>query len=181
MQDNLWQAVLGEIELSVSRASFVTWFKNTRLLRYKDEVLVIGVPNVFIKQQLESKYSQLVIDTLGNNGVKPDRVEYKIHSMIKVSSRKNDDDVVILSSQRGHESLPRQTGPNTYLPARIKRALYFRKLYSRIRQRACLRRLPGHSPGTRYKIQSFVCIRRGWYRKNPSCSSRGECTSKQQS
>ena len=48
--DRLWQAVLGEIELSVSRGNYVTWFKNTRLLRHKDDVLTIGVPNVFIKQ-----------------------------------------------------------------------------------------------------------------------------------
>ena len=60
MQDNLWQAVLGEIEVSVSRASYITWFKNTRLLKYKDEALTIGVPNVFIKQQLEGKYNQLI-------------------------------------------------------------------------------------------------------------------------
>lgn len=80
MQDSLWQAVLGEIEVSVSRASFVTWFKNTRLLRYKDEVLIIGVPNVFIKQQLESKYNHLVTETLSKNGVSPKKVEYKIDS-----------------------------------------------------------------------------------------------------
>ena len=69
MQDSLWQAVLGEIELTVSRASFVTWFKNTHLLRYKDDTLVVGVPNVFIKQQLERKYNQLVVVTLAKNGV----------------------------------------------------------------------------------------------------------------
>ncbi len=80
MQDNLWQAVLGEIELSVSHASFITWFKNTKLLKQKDNVLVVGVPNVFIKQQLERKYNQLIVDVLAKNGVKPEKVEYKIHS-----------------------------------------------------------------------------------------------------
>lgn len=80
MQDNLWQAVLGEIELSISHASFITWFKNTKLLKQKDSVLVVGVPNVFIKQQLERKYNQLIVDILEKNGVKPEKVEYKIHS-----------------------------------------------------------------------------------------------------
>jgi chromosomal replication initiator protein len=112
MQDSLWQAVLGEIELSVSRASFVTWFKNTRLIRYKDDVLIVGVPNVFIKQQLESKYNQLVIDTLSKNGVNPERVEYKIHSVIKPSSRKHEEDTVILSNRNSNESVPRHTGPS---------------------------------------------------------------------
>ncbi|MBX4197539.1 chromosomal replication initiator protein DnaA, partial [Candidatus Saccharibacteria bacterium] len=48
----LWQAVLGEIELSVSRGNFVTWFKNTELVRNKDDVVVVGVPNIFVKNQL---------------------------------------------------------------------------------------------------------------------------------
>ncbi|HUD06377.1 MAG TPA: chromosomal replication initiator protein DnaA [Candidatus Saccharimonadales bacterium] len=91
MQDGLWQAVLGEIELSISRASYLTWFKNTRLLRQKDNVLVVGVPNVFIKHQLESKYSQLVVDVLSKNGVNPEKVEYKIHSFTPIPDNEVDD------------------------------------------------------------------------------------------
>src|SRR5690554_4519486 len=80
MQDHVWQAVLGEIEVSVSRASYVTWFKNTRMLRYENGVLTIGVPNIFIKQQLERKFNQLIADALKHNGVEPKSIEYKIHS-----------------------------------------------------------------------------------------------------
>ncbi len=80
MHDSLWQAVLGEIELSVSRASFVTWFKNTQLLRFKDNVLTIGVPNVFIKQQLERKFNDLIKGVLSKNGVEPERIDFKIHA-----------------------------------------------------------------------------------------------------
>lgn len=78
MQDALWQAVLGEIELTVSRGSYVTWFKNTRLLRKQNDLFIIGVPNVFIKQQLERKYNALIADTLKKNGVSPSTIEYKI-------------------------------------------------------------------------------------------------------
>jgi len=77
---SLWQAVLGEIELSVSRGNFVTWFKNTVLLREDDERIVVGVPNIFIKQQLERKYNDLVMETLRKNGANAQTVEYKIHS-----------------------------------------------------------------------------------------------------
>src|ERR1700753_2034117 len=48
-QDKLWQAVLGDIEISLSRGNYLTWFKNTQLIRQDDAKLVIGVPNVFIK------------------------------------------------------------------------------------------------------------------------------------
>ena len=62
-QDSLWQAVLGEIELSISRGNFMTWFKNTAILRHDSEKIIIAVPNIFIKQQLERKYDQLVRET----------------------------------------------------------------------------------------------------------------------
>lgn len=78
MNNGVWQAVLGEIELSVSRGNFVTWFKNTQLVQQSDELVVIGVPNVFIKQQLERKYNELVSETLKKNGVEPEQIEYKI-------------------------------------------------------------------------------------------------------
>jgi chromosomal replication initiator protein len=102
MQDNLWQAVLGEIELSVSHASFITWFKNTQLLRQKDSVLVVGVPNVFIKQQLERKYNQLVVDILAKNGVKPEKIEYKIHSftpIVDFDDKEIDEPVLVVASE----------------------------------------------------------------------------------
>lgn len=80
---NLWQAVLGEIELSLSRGNFVTWFKSTQLLQHSDEAAVIGVANIFIKQQLERKYNDLILETLAKNGLKPAKLEYKIISVSK--------------------------------------------------------------------------------------------------
>jgi chromosomal replication initiator protein len=115
MQDSLWQAVLGEIELSVSRASFVTWFKNTRLIRHKDNILVVGVPNVFIKQQLERKYNQLITDTLAKNGVMPEHIEYKIHTSITLP-KKVDDEAVILkpTPDSGNMSRPATSSTLTH-------------------------------------------------------------------
>lgn len=79
-QGSLWQAVLGEIEVSVSRGNFVTWFKNTTLVSQDDDTVVIGVPNVFIKQQLERKYGDLIVETLHKNGISPQTISYKIQS-----------------------------------------------------------------------------------------------------
>lgn len=98
MQDNaLWQAVLGEIELSVSRGSFVTWFKNTRLLKNKDGLVVVGVPNIFIKNQLERKFNTLVSEVLAKNGVHPERIEYRIHAGAPTTTRHDtEDDIPLL-------------------------------------------------------------------------------------
>lgn len=95
--DHLWQAVLGEIELSVSRGNYVTWFKNTRLLRNKDGVLTVGVPNVFVKQQLEKKYNDLVTSVLAKNQVVPERIDYKIHSDPTASRQRDEDEPLRLN------------------------------------------------------------------------------------
>ncbi len=107
MQDGLWQAVLGEIELTVSRGHYVTWFKNTRLLRHKDNILVIGVQNVFVKQQMERRFSKLITDILEKNGVQPERIEFKIDSGI-VSTKKDQDEPVVLKNP---ESKPVKAQP----------------------------------------------------------------------
>jgi chromosomal replication initiator protein len=114
MQDSLWQSVLGEIELSISRASFVTWFKNTRLLRHKDNILVIGVPNVFIKQQLERRYNDLITETLAKNGVTPEKVEYKIYSSISLPKKHEEDAPVLHTETVTTTSRPATTSTLTH-------------------------------------------------------------------
>lgn len=80
-QDSLWQAILGEIELSVSRGNFITWFKHSRLLKQSDDTIVVGVSNIFIKQQLEGKYSELLLETLSKHGVSAKHITCKISSL----------------------------------------------------------------------------------------------------
>lgn len=98
---SLWQAVLGEIELSISQGNFVTWFKNTRLLKIKDGSVVVGAPNVFIKQQLERKFNDLIEQTLKNNDITFEKIEYKI---LPASSlhRKIEDEPIILQGEKAY-------------------------------------------------------------------------------
>lgn len=74
----LWQTALGEIELVVSKGNFFTWFNGTRLLKVDDSVVVIGAPNVFITGQLERKFDSLIRQTLENQGISPEKIEYKV-------------------------------------------------------------------------------------------------------
>ena len=96
MNSPLWQAVLGEIELSVSRGNYITWFKNTQLVQQSDELVIIGVPNIFIKQQLEKKFNNVFVDILKKNGVTPEKIEYKIVAM---ETRRQEEET-ILAPQR---------------------------------------------------------------------------------
>ncbi len=62
----LWQAALGEIELSISKANFITWFKNTAILSIKNGRVTLGVPNGFAKEWLENKYNIYILRALKN-------------------------------------------------------------------------------------------------------------------
>jgi len=64
--EQLWQAVLGEIELSLSKANFTTWFKNTFISSCQDSKVVICVPNTFTKAWLEKKYHKEITNALKN-------------------------------------------------------------------------------------------------------------------
>ncbi len=57
-KDQIWQSALGEIELSLSRANFTTWFKNTFISSLENDRIIICVPSTFTKAWLEKKYQK---------------------------------------------------------------------------------------------------------------------------
>lgn len=97
MYEGIWKAVLAEIEVSVSRASFITWFRNTSLIKNSDDSVTITVPNIFAKQQLEVKYAQTIEDLLEKNGLKPASIRYVISS--SVDHTKKDETVAVGASK----------------------------------------------------------------------------------
>jgi len=64
--EQVWQAVLGEIEVSLSRANFITWFKDTFISSFENERVVVCVPNAFVKKWLEEKYHKNILSALEN-------------------------------------------------------------------------------------------------------------------
>jgi chromosomal replication initiator protein len=85
MHHALWQSVLGEIELTVSHATFTTWFKNTELLDNSDDGVVISVPNIFAKKQFEVKFNDQVKSVLSKNGISPKQIIYTISTTNRAS------------------------------------------------------------------------------------------------
>jgi len=62
----MWQAALGELELTLSKANFTTWFKNTFISTAETHRIVISVPNTFTKAWLEKKYHEAIVRALRN-------------------------------------------------------------------------------------------------------------------
>jgi chromosomal replication initiator protein len=63
----LWETVLGEIELNVSKANFTMWFKDTYIAKIDDGVVYLSVPNVFVKDWLINKFHKFILKCLRNN------------------------------------------------------------------------------------------------------------------
>lgn len=79
----IWQAVLAEFELKVSKANFSTWFKNTGISTFDDAGdVVVCVPNTFIKSWLEKKYHTDIIKLLERiTGHRVKKVAYKVENI----------------------------------------------------------------------------------------------------
>lgn len=56
----LWQDTLAKLETELSKPSFETWLSSTCLLDIEGSTLIIGVPNEFAKDWLESRYAPLI-------------------------------------------------------------------------------------------------------------------------
>ena len=66
MQDNnqLWKIILNEIETEVSKANFLTLFKNTSLLSFEDNVATISAPSTMVIDLLQKRFYQVIKKSL---------------------------------------------------------------------------------------------------------------------
>ncbi|MES2953256.1 MAG: chromosomal replication initiator protein DnaA [Patescibacteria group bacterium] len=74
----LWQKTLSEVELSVSKANFNTWFKNTSIAKEEDEIIFVGVPNAFVRDWLSAKHHKTILEILRTNASNVRGVEFVI-------------------------------------------------------------------------------------------------------
>jgi len=86
--DKIWQAVLGEMELTVGKANFSTWFSNTSILSLENDKVIIRVPNGFSKKWLEEKYNKQILNSLKNFCTSVKEINYLI-SENKQTSKSN--------------------------------------------------------------------------------------------
>lgn len=84
----IWQAVLAELELTISKANFNTWFKNTGVISLQEGQAVICVPSSFAQSWIQGKYHKAIVQSLERVTEKPvRRVEYRIDNIKNLSTR----------------------------------------------------------------------------------------------
>ncbi len=77
-KDELWQALLAQIQFNISKANFATWFKNTGVFSKKEGEVIISVPNNFSKEWLENKYNKTIFKILHNLDEEIKEVKYAV-------------------------------------------------------------------------------------------------------
>lgn len=77
-QKTLWENVMVDIEDVVSKATFVTWFKNTFIVKQEEGTIFLSVPNTFVKDWLANKYHKTILEALRNKASDIRALEYVI-------------------------------------------------------------------------------------------------------
>lgn len=84
----IWQAVLGEFELKISKANFTTWFRNTGIAEFTNGHVTICVPNTFTKSWLEKKYNSDIVKSLERITGKPvKKIEYGVENIKNIQEQ----------------------------------------------------------------------------------------------
>jgi chromosomal replication initiator protein len=64
LPETAWKATLGELELQMTKATFNTWLKDTRLLACDGAEYVVGVKNDYARDWLENRLQSAILRTL---------------------------------------------------------------------------------------------------------------------
>ncbi len=60
----VWEAVLGDLQMRVTRPSYETWLRDTEGLSHSEGDFVIGAPNTFVAEMLEQRMYSLICQAL---------------------------------------------------------------------------------------------------------------------
>jgi DNA-binding Lrp family transcriptional regulator len=74
----LWERVLGELQLELTRATFDTWLRPTRAVGREEGVLVVQVASVYAREWLESRLQGMVERALERVAGEPLRVRFVV-------------------------------------------------------------------------------------------------------
>lgn len=97
-REEIWKNVLAEIELTTSRASFITWFQETTIADIIDGVVTVSVPNGFAKNWLQDKYHKSILRALRNALAETREINYVVGALARPPSA---------ARPKAHSAIPR--------------------------------------------------------------------------
>ncbi len=77
----IWDAVLGELEMQLPPPSFKTWLQGTQGLAYADGELVVGTVNAFVSEMLQQRMYHLIERAVLHVVGEPASVRFEVMSL----------------------------------------------------------------------------------------------------
>lgn len=112
-RQKIWQAVLGELEVGMSKANFKTWVKNTQLLSVDGDKATVSVPHIFARDRLATVYNPQVLEALQKLVPEVESIDYIIGSNLE---EKPVDVVRTEEVKTTHDQNPQPTRQSTPQP-----------------------------------------------------------------
>lgn len=86
-KQRVWNSVLGEIELNISKPQFNTWIKNTYPISMDETEIVICVPSAFTRNWLENKFNLTILNSIQKITGSVKKVRYVVQNNQKTNSK----------------------------------------------------------------------------------------------
>src|SRR3989344_570647 len=88
----LWENALVELELTISKPNFNTWFRDTHIVRVEDGAAALGVPSQFARDWLSTKFHKDILRSLRTLSESVRTVEY----VISRGPKRNNDEAKVV-------------------------------------------------------------------------------------
>jgi chromosomal replication initiator protein len=62
--ERAWQAVLGQLQVDIPKATYDTWVRDTALIAYEDGSFIVGVQNTYARDWLDNRLKKTVTNIL---------------------------------------------------------------------------------------------------------------------
>lgn len=83
----LWQAILGSLEISLSKANFNTWFKNTSVMERGGDFIIISVPSAFSRDWIAAKYHHEMLKSLKSIAPEIKEIKYQLGGSVAQTAK----------------------------------------------------------------------------------------------
>ncbi|MEA2582735.1 MAG: chromosomal replication initiator protein, partial [Thermomicrobiales bacterium] len=74
----LWQAVLGDMQVRLSRNAFDNWLRPTTIVGFEDDVATVAAANTFGASTLQARYAGDIERVMSDIVGRPIRVEFTV-------------------------------------------------------------------------------------------------------